>query len=271
MRSVRVDDLELTGVASAGGSATQADRALGLLEVLRRLIPLDAAFLPFTDPAGGRYRGLDPLQSLLAGSRLVRGVTGGTVLRADGGCQVLPGLAADPLLLAGSPLVAAARRRARDRGVCASFLWPVGGAHAPDGHVRVTVLSTPDDVGAGPWGLVLLSPAPHLRGLTPRELEILGLLVEGGTNPDIARRLVITPRTVATHLEHILVKLGAQTRTHAAVRAERDGLYVPAPRPRAPGPSPRPAASPSRASELTPGYGEAGRSPVRPHRTLDRR
>ena len=58
---------------------------------------------------------------------------------------------------------------------------------------------------------------------------MLGLLVEGCSNQEIARTLVVTPRTVATHLEHVLGKLGAPTRTCAAVRAERDGLYVPAP------------------------------------------
>jgi DNA-binding CsgD family transcriptional regulator len=173
-------------------------------------------------------RGVDPLASLLAGARLVEGVTAGTARRADGGCQVVPGLATDALLLPGSAALAAAWRRVGDRQICSSFVWPLGGGHAPDGHARVTVLSTPDDVGAGLAGLVLLSPAPPLQGLTPRELEVLGFLVEGCTNADIGRRLVVTPRTVATHLEHILAKLGTPTRTHAAVRAERDGLYVPA-------------------------------------------
>ena len=56
---------------------------------------------------------------------------------------------------------------------------------------------------------------------------MLGLLVEGCSNQEIARTLVVTPRTVATHLEHVLTKLAAPTRTRAAVRAERDGLDVP--------------------------------------------
>ena len=76
-------------------------------------------------------------------------------------------------------------------------------------------------------GAVVLSPATGLRGLTPRELEVLGLVVDGCSNQQIARALVVAPRTVAAHLEHILVKLGAPTRTLAAVRAEREGLYVP--------------------------------------------
>jgi DNA-binding NarL/FixJ family response regulator len=77
-------------------------------------------------------------------------------------------------------------------------------------------------------GVVLLSPAPDLHGLTPRELEVLGLVVDGCSNQEIARTLVVSPRTVAAHVEHLLAKLAAPTRTLAAVRAEREGLYVPA-------------------------------------------
>jgi DNA-binding CsgD family transcriptional regulator len=76
-------------------------------------------------------------------------------------------------------------------------------------------------------GIVLVSPPQDLQGLTPRELEILGLLVEGSYNAEIARALVVAPRTVAAHLEHVLVKLDAPTRTLAAVRAQWSGLYVP--------------------------------------------
>ncbi|MGK5173026.1 response regulator transcription factor [Geodermatophilus sp. CPCC 205761] len=94
--------------------------------------------------------------------------------------------------------------------------------------MRVTALAAPDDVPAVLCGVVLLSPVSDLHGLTPRELEVLGLLVDGYSNHEIARTLVVAPRTVAAHLEHLLVKLGAPTRTLAAVRAEREGLYVPA-------------------------------------------
>jgi len=171
--------------------------------------------------------GIDPMRSLLAAARLVRGATAGVVLCADGGCQALQGLPADALLAPRSPVLAAARERIGDGHVYSSFLWPVGGAHAPGGHVRVTTLMAPEDAPPGLLAVALLSPATDLHGLTPRELEVLGLLVEGCSNQEIARTLVVAPRTVAAHLEHILVKLGAPTRTLAAVRAERDGLYVP--------------------------------------------
>jgi DNA-binding NarL/FixJ family response regulator len=91
----------------------------------------------------------------------------------------------------------------------------------------VTVLESTDDVPSVLTGMLLLSPAGDLHGLTPRELEVLGLVVDGCSNQEIARELVVAPRTVAAHLEHILVKLQAPSRTLAAVRAERKGLYVP--------------------------------------------
>ena len=69
--------------------------------------------------------------------------------------------------------------------------------------------------------------ADDLNGLTPRELEVLGLLVDGRSNREVARALVVAQRTVAAHIEHVLVKLATPTRTLAALRAERAGLYVP--------------------------------------------
>jgi DNA-binding NarL/FixJ family response regulator len=60
--------------------------------------------------------------------------------------------------------------------------------------------------------------------LTPRELEILGLLVRGQTNRQIARTLLISVSTVKRHVRHIGEKLGAQDRVQAAVRAVELGL-----------------------------------------------
>lgn len=51
--------------------------------------------------------------------------------------------------------------------------------------------------------------------LTPREQEILDLLVAGDTEREIARRLVISTKTVATHIQHILTKLGVHSRAQA--------------------------------------------------------
>ncbi|WP_298455910.1 helix-turn-helix transcriptional regulator [uncultured Cellulomonas sp.] len=168
------------------------------------------------------------MHSLLITARLVHGATAGTVLLLDGLTRRLPGLADDPLLGVGSPVLAVARERIADGQVYLAFVWPLGGRHAPDGHTRVTVLAAPDDVPALVVGAVVLSSGPDLHGLTPRELEVLGLLVDGSSNQEIARALVVAPRTVAAHIEHLLAKLAVSTRTLAAVHAYREGLYVPA-------------------------------------------
>ncbi|GHC39941.1 helix-turn-helix transcriptional regulator [Streptomyces cinnamoneus] len=60
--------------------------------------------------------------------------------------------------------------------------------------------------------------------LSPRELEVLAELTQGRTNRQIADRLFLSPRTVATHIEHILAKLDVPNRAAAAGRAVAWGL-----------------------------------------------
>ncbi len=60
--------------------------------------------------------------------------------------------------------------------------------------------------------------------LTPRELEVLSLLVEGLNQPEIAEKLFISPKTVGKHIEHILAKLGVHNRAQAVALAVRDEL-----------------------------------------------
>jgi DNA-binding NarL/FixJ family response regulator len=60
--------------------------------------------------------------------------------------------------------------------------------------------------------------------LTPRELELLRLLVEGMSNKAIAERMSLSENTVKYHIKNILQKLGVQNRTEAATHAIRDGL-----------------------------------------------
>ena len=62
---------------------------------------------------------------------------------------------------------------------------------------------------------------------TPREAEVLGLLAEGLRQVEIAARLGIRPRTVGTHIEHILRKLGVHSRAQAVVLALRSGGLSP--------------------------------------------
>ena len=60
--------------------------------------------------------------------------------------------------------------------------------------------------------------------LTNRELEVLRLVAVGQSNREIAATLVISPKTVSVHVSNILAKLGATTRTEAAVKAHELGL-----------------------------------------------
>jgi DNA-binding NarL/FixJ family response regulator len=60
--------------------------------------------------------------------------------------------------------------------------------------------------------------------LTPRELEVLRLVADGRSSAQIAHELVISPRTVGTHIQHILAKLGVANRTEAAAYAFHAGL-----------------------------------------------
>ncbi len=61
-------------------------------------------------------------------------------------------------------------------------------------------------------------------GLTERELEVLALIVDGLSNPQIAEKLVITRATAKAHVHSILQKLYVADRTQAAVYAMREGL-----------------------------------------------
>ncbi len=57
------------------------------------------------------------------------------------------------------------------------------------------------------------------EGLTKKELEVLKLMVDGSSNPEIAKKLFISRSTVKFHVSNILMKLGASTRTEAVALA----------------------------------------------------
>lgn len=138
----------------------------------------------------------------------------------DGSCTPLPGRPSCPLLRPGAPVLAEAwRRRPRDDG-SAAFLW-----HDADGALWRVLVVRPGG-GALERGTLLVTASPTEVPLSLRELQVLTALAEGGSNPVIAERLAIGRRTVATHVEHVLAKLGVASRAQAAARATRDGLLL---------------------------------------------
>ena len=68
------------------------------------------------------------------------------------------------------------------------------------------------------------SKTKNSYGLTERELEVLELMVDGLTNPQIAEKLIITRATAKAHVHSILQKLCAVSRTQATVTAMKEGL-----------------------------------------------
>jgi DNA-binding NarL/FixJ family response regulator len=93
----------------------------------------------------------------------------------------------------------------------------------------------PDELLTRVRKLIQLSrplPSSFRERLTKREIEVLRLLANGHDPKDIAERLFISPKTVASHVENILRKLGVRSRTQAVALAYRDSILDTAGTPR---------------------------------------
>jgi DNA-binding NarL/FixJ family response regulator len=70
-------------------------------------------------------------------------------------------------------------------------------------------------------------PEAVLDQLTPRELEVLGLLARGLSNLDIANKLFVSEGTTKTHVSNVLTKLGLRDRVQAVIFAYENSVVVP--------------------------------------------
>jgi PAS domain S-box-containing protein len=112
--------------------------------------------------------------------------------------------------------------------MCGEEVVAVIDLHSAD-KVQITGQSLQTLTGLGyELGNVLAARRGQLEAnpLTPRELEVLGLVAEGLTTWDIADRLIVARSTVKTHLDHIYSKLGVSDRAAAVAYALRRGLIA---------------------------------------------
>jgi DNA-binding CsgD family transcriptional regulator len=170
---------------------------------------------------------IDPMSTVAGLAALVADAQACIVVSRAGTVQSLPGMPSHPLLAQNSSVIPAALGKLTRHRTHTAFLCPF--PHGRNGYVRVTGIACQPQAPHNFTALILISPAGDLHGLTPRELEVLGLLIDGRSNQRIASALYITERTVAAHLEHIRAKLDAPTRTVAAVLSLHQALYVPFP------------------------------------------
>jgi HD-GYP domain-containing protein (c-di-GMP phosphodiesterase class II) len=108
--------------------------------------------------------------------------------------------------------------------------------HRPERSAEAAAVELRADVRAGLYDgdavEAVLGAAGHRvprrregpAGLTPREVDVLRLLARGLSNKEIAERLVISPKTVANHAEHIYAKIDASSRAAAGLFAMQQGL-----------------------------------------------
>lgn len=133
----------------------------------------------------------------------------------------VPGVPASPALLEEPALAALARAFIDSRELSRQGLWldRDGGWH----ELRL-VRAGVGFQGATQGAVVAERPRALPYDLTGREVDVLTRVAAGDSNPQIAAALVLSVRTVTTHLEHIFAKLGCDSRTRLTTKALAEGL-----------------------------------------------
>ncbi|MEU5736176.1 MULTISPECIES: helix-turn-helix transcriptional regulator [Streptomyces] len=139
------------------------------------------------------------------------------LVSSEGKVADMPGRSTGPVLAEGSLLRMLLARHANLLGR-RRYLW----ADSEGACHRIETIPC-----RGQLSLVVEQQIPWPFGLSQREAQVLYLIAEGYSNPQIAAQLYISPRTVSTHVEHILGKLGCQSRAQlAAIAVSADLLLI---------------------------------------------
>ena len=145
-----------------------------------------------------------------------RGYVNSALVAADGRIEELGGRAGAHVLRNSPALVGYARALIASDKQHARFRW-----HAPTGWWSVSIEVLHGEPAAAEVSLLAADPPYRLTG---RELDVLTLIAGGLSNGEIAARLFTSPKTISTHVEHLLQKLGTPTRAGAAAIAAEQGL-----------------------------------------------
>ena len=116
---------------------------------------------------------------------------------------------------------------ALEAGACGYLLKDVAADQVAEGIRAAARGESPLDPRAARTVLAARTEPDPAAGLSPREREVLGLLVAGLPNKLIARRLKISEKTVKSHLTNVFRAIGVTDRTQAALWAERNGFRPP--------------------------------------------
>ena len=181
----------------------QSRNPMALLDAPRVIVDVNAAFLRLV----GRSRGE------LIGQPSYRHVVGGPLLSSEEWAASL----------------GAGRFTGETKLICAGgdtvvVLWGAQ-VEVVTGHRLVLLVA----MSTSRWGRHFrrsIPSEPRLGQLSEREREVVGLVAQGRTGPEIADELHISPDTVRTHVRNPMTKLGARSRAHLVAKALGDGVVL---------------------------------------------
>ena len=165
------------------------------------------------------------IESLLRASSEVEVVSSGAdvVIAEDEPPPGLADAAAAVILLSEDPQWTAEALRSGVRAILPRELSAAEMLAAVEAAAAGLVAMHPQDLEAL---LPVSHPARKVEALSPREVEVLGMLAEGISNKEIAARMAISEHTVKFHVASVMGKLHAGTRTEAVMLGVRMGLIM---------------------------------------------